>query len=186
MIKIGAASALLAVTTATGLAATHFSVRSPQITPGGTVPSAQVLDRFGCHGDNVSPALAWRGAPEGTKSFAVVLFDSDARGGAGWWHWIVADIPASVDHLSLRAGDPGGTLPGGAMQGVNSFGFAGYGGPCPPVGDAPHHYHLRVYALNTATIPQTALQSPEAAQHAIETAAIGRAEVTGRYGRGTP
>ena len=186
MIRIIAASAALAMAATTAVAATPFSIASPQIAQGRTIGRAQVLNQHGCDGQNISPAVTWRGAPEGTKSFAVVLFDSDARGGAGWWHWIVADIPASVDHLSLRAGDPGGTLPGGAVQGVNSFGFAGYGGPCPPVGDAPHHYHLRVYALNTATILQTALQSPEAAQHAIETAAIGRAEVTGRYGRSKP
>ena len=186
MIRILGASAALATVAATAFAATPFSITSPQIVQGRTIGRAQILNRHGRDGRNISPALAWRGVPAGTKSFAVVLFDSDARGGAGWWHWIVADIPATVDHLAERAGDPGGTLPTAAVQGTNSFGFAGYGGPCPPVGDWPHHYHLRIYALNTATIPQTALQSPEAAQHAIETATIGRAEVTGRYGRRKP
>ena len=112
----------------------------------------QVFNSFGCKGKNLSPELHWSGAPEGTKSFALMVHDPDAPTGSGFWHWIVYNIPADVDHLPAEAGDPKKPgLPKGAVQGRTDFGTVGYGGPCPPPGK-PHHYHFVVYALDVPSL----------------------------------
>ena len=92
--------------------AARFSLESPDLTAGGWVPLSHVYDR-GCHGGNQSPALAWQHAPAGARSFAVLVYDSDARG--GWWHWLVIDLPAAVHTLPAGAGTPGGG--GAALRG---------------------------------------------------------------------
>src|SRR5438067_2094273 len=97
---------------------------------------------FGCGGGNKSPHLAWSGAPAGTKSFALMVYDPDAPTGSGFWHWVMFDIPADTTELPKGAGDPkAATAPKGATQSRTDFGVPGYGGPCPPQGDPPHHYH---------------------------------------------
>jgi len=103
---------------------------------------------FGCTGDNKSPHLKWSPGPAGTKSYAVTCFDPDAPTGSGFWHWLVVNIPPDVTELALGAGSPGGTLPKGAMQTRTDYGFAGFGGPCPPQGDHPHRYLFTVFAVN--------------------------------------
>ena len=94
----------------------------------------------GAGGQNVSPDLTWSGAPEGTKSFAITIYDPDAPTGSGWWHWVLIDIPASVTHLDE------GEVPEGARQWVNDYGYANYGGAWPPPGPA-HRYIHTVHAL---------------------------------------
>lgn len=129
--------------------AAPFQATSTSFADGARLPSARfVHDGHGCSGANVSPEVSWRGAPKGTKSYAVTLFDPDANGGRGWWHWIVFDIPASVDRLPEGTGR-GASLPAGTMQGASDFGEGGYQGPCPPEGEAAHHYVLTVYALDS-------------------------------------
>ena len=77
-------------------------------------------------------------------------FDPDAPTGSGFWHWVVVNIPASVTELKLDAGNPNaGLLPKGALQTRTDFGKPGYGGPCPPRGRGPHHYHFKLFALDT-------------------------------------
>ena len=98
----------------------------------------------------MSPALAWKNPPAGTKGYAVTVYDPDAPTGSGWWHWVVYNIPATVTSLPVGAGDRGGAkLPAGALQGRTDFGTAGWGGPCPPKGDKPHRYVFTVHALKT-------------------------------------
>ncbi len=129
--------------------AAPFEVTSASFADGARLPSTRfVHDGHGCSGANLSPEVSWRGAPKGTRSYAVTLFDRDAGGGRGWWHWIVFDIPASVDRLPEGAGQ-GASLPAGTVQGTSDFGEPGYQGPCPPEGDAAHHYVLTVYALDS-------------------------------------
>ena len=71
----------------------------------GTLQMEQVFSGFGCTGKNLSPALAWSGAPAETKSFALLVHDPDAlTGGAGWWHWLVVNIPADAAALAKDAG----------------------------------------------------------------------------------
>jgi Raf kinase inhibitor-like YbhB/YbcL family protein len=125
-----------------------FDLSSPDVPANGTVPSRHLYNRDGCKGQNVSPRLVWRDPPAGTRSFAVTMFDPDAPGDPGWWHWIIVNIPASVSELSANAGDPAAHLaPAGSLQVLNSFGEVGYGGPCPPAGARPHRYVFTVYAL---------------------------------------
>jgi len=107
---------------------------------GGTIPTEHT-----CDGLDISPALSWSGAPEGTQSFALILDDPDAPGGA-FTHWVIFNIPA--DTLELEAAIPvTPQLANGAQQGENDFGTIGYRGPCPPSG-ASHHYNFAVYALD--------------------------------------
>src|SRR5256712_6668139 len=87
-----------------------FTLTSPDVHQGQTIPRANVFSGMGCTGQNVSPALGWSGAPAGTKSFAVTIYDPDAPTGSGWWHWVVYNIPAAVTSLPARAGDPGKSL----------------------------------------------------------------------------
>ena len=78
---------------------------SRELTAGGRLELRHVYNGFGCTGGNVSPALAWTGAPAGTKSFAVTVYDPDAPTGSGWWHWVMIDIPPSESALAAGAGD---------------------------------------------------------------------------------
>ena len=100
---------LVCIVAAPAMAATAaFKLESPALKPGATLTEEQVFNGFGCSGKNLSPALQWSGAPEGTKSFALTLYDPDAPTGSGWWHWVVYNIPASATSLPEGAGSPDG------------------------------------------------------------------------------
>ncbi len=124
-----------------GLASSTFE-------PNGAIPLKMVFDR--CGGQNISPQLAWSGFPSATKSFALTCFDPDAPTGSGFWHWVVANIPASVTSFAENAAATG--LPGGAVEGFTDYGVSHYGGPCPPAGDPPHRYVFTLYALDIPSI----------------------------------
>lgn len=160
-----------------------FSATTPAFTEGGTIGAAQVFNRFGCKGENLSPAISWSGAPPGTRSFVITLFDSDARHGAGYWHWIVADLPPTVTHLAREAGNRRGRLPRGTVQGLGSGNIHGYQVLCPPVGDRPHHYHLTVYALRVRRLPAETIASYQTLRRALARDALASATITGLYGR---
>ncbi len=135
------ASLLLAATFSTGAAAENFKLSSPDISEGQQLSKAQVFKGFGCEGGNVAPTLSWSGAPEGTESFAVTVYDPDAPTGSGWWHWFAFNIPADVTELS------GGTsLNNNAIELKNDYGATGFGGACPPPGEV-HRYKFTVHAL---------------------------------------
>jgi Raf kinase inhibitor-like YbhB/YbcL family protein len=128
-----------------------MQVTSASFKDGDYLPMDHILSAsfgFGCSGGNISPQLAWSGAPDGTKSFAVTAFDPDAPTGSGFWHWLVVNIPPTVSELAPDVGNPSaGKLPSGALQTRTDFGKPGYGGPCPPEGDHPHRYLFTVYAV---------------------------------------
>jgi len=127
-----------------------FLLTSNSFKDGDYLPNDFVLSAdygFGCAGGNKSPHLRWSGAPAGTRSFAVTLYDPDAPTGSGFWHWLVVNIPGDVTELAVGAGSRGGHLPAGALQTRTDFGAPGYGGPCPPAGDHPHRYLFSVFAV---------------------------------------
>ena len=142
-----------------GFAGGAFTLESSDIPTKSHITDAQVFNGFGCTGQNVSPALTWKNTPAGTKSFALLMYDPDAPTGSGWWHWLVYNIPAQTTLLPAGAGKADGSgLPAGSVQGNTDFGTPGYGGPCPPVGDKPHHYQFTLHALKVEKldIPATA------------------------------
>jgi Raf kinase inhibitor-like YbhB/YbcL family protein len=100
----------------------------------------RIPDRHSGDGEDVSPALMWSGAPDGTRAFAVVVHDPDAPLVDGFTHWVAYNIPGDANQLPEGGGE--------AVSGVNSFGNAGYNGPAPPPGHGTHHYYFWVYALD--------------------------------------
>lgn len=117
-------------------------------TLGGEATKVEEFNGFGCTGENKSPQLSWSNAPEGTKSFAVTMYDPDAPTGSGWWHWVVFDIPADVNELVANAGMLEQKIaPAGAIQSLTDYGVGGYGGPCPPEDHGLHQYIITVHAL---------------------------------------
>ncbi len=162
-----------------------FKLGSDDIKRDGRIADEQVFAGFGCTGKNISPALKWSGAPTGTKSFALLVHDPDApTGGAGWWHWVVTNIPANVDALPKGVGKADGAeLPAGAQQVRTDFGSPGWGGPCPPVGDKAHRYHFTLHALKVDKLDLPPDASASLAGFMINANSIGKATLTGKYGR---
>ena len=178
----GAALAL-ACTLDAAAADSVFRLQSPSVAPNGMISNDQVYSGFGCSGKNISPALSWKGAPRDTKSFALTVYDPDAPTGSGWWHWVVYNIPADVSELPAGAGNPGGSLPAGALQGHTDFGTSGFGGPCPPAGDKPHRYIFTVYALKADKISVPDEASAAMVGFMIHANSLAKASLTARYGR---
>lgn len=126
-------------------------IYSHNFNDGETMPERHVFNGMGYQGDNISPHLAWDEVPEGTKSFVVTCYDPDAPTGSGWWHWVVANIPAAVTVLPQGAGSGQAALPEEAIQTCTDFGKAGYGGAAPPQGES-HRYIFTVHALDVDKI----------------------------------
>lgn len=161
-----------------------FRLSSPDFRSGGTLSMEQVFNSFGCTGQNISPALTWSGAPNGAKSFALLCHDPDApTGGAGWWHWLVLNIPASATGLAKDAGKADGSnLPAGAMHVNTDFGGPGWGGPCPPPGEKPHRYVFSLYALKVDKLDPSG-GTASLAGYMVNGNAIAKAALIGKYGR---
>jgi Raf kinase inhibitor-like YbhB/YbcL family protein len=126
-----------------------MQVTSSSFAAGESIPLDFVFT--GCGGKNTAPQLAWSGAPDGTKSYAITCFDPDAPTGSGYWHWLAFNIPASV--TSLEAGAGNDESPAGGTSSMNDYGMRAYGGPCPPKGDGDHRYIFTVYALDVDRLP---------------------------------
>jgi Raf kinase inhibitor-like YbhB/YbcL family protein len=138
-----------------------FSLTSTDISDGATLPTPQRSGIFGAGGEDVSPQLAWEGFPEQTQSFAVTVYDPDAPTASGFWHWAVANIPASVTELPSGAGDKDSPrLPADAVQLRNDAGFAGYLGAAPPSGHGLHRYFVVVHAVDTDSLDVDAETTP--------------------------
>lgn len=149
-----------------------FQLQSSAFAPNGNIPA-----KFTCEGKNVSPPLAWSGAPAKTQSYALTVEDPDAPKGTVT-HWLMFNIPAKLAAL------PDATaLPPNAKEGLNSANAKGYHGPCPPSGQ--HHYVFTLYALDAmlnVTQPPTKAQL----EAAMKPHVLGRATLTGLYEKQTP
>jgi Raf kinase inhibitor-like YbhB/YbcL family protein len=184
--KATLATLMLTAALAAPAGAAQFTLSSPDIKPGSTIAQKHVLNTFGCTGQNVSPALSWNGAPGGTKSFVLTVYDPDAPTGSGWWHWVVFNIPAGTSSLPKGAGDVKRKLmPKGAIQSRTDFGADGYGGPCPPAGDKPHHYQITVFAVDVDKLPDAKNNAASAALVGFDLNfhTLAKATLTGLYGR---
>jgi Raf kinase inhibitor-like YbhB/YbcL family protein len=166
--------------------AQSMTLTSAEVKDGATIAADQVFKGFGCTGNNVSPSLSWSGAPAAAKSFAVSIYDPDAPTGSGWWHWVVFNIPVGTTSLPKGAGDPKGKgMPKGAIQSRTDFGADGYGGPCPPTGDKPHHYQITVFAVDVDKLPDARDHNASAALVGFDLHfhTLAKATITGLYGR---
>lgn len=108
-----------------------------------------IPELYSCDGADISPPLAWTGAPVGVCSFALLCDDPDAPGGT-WTHWAIFDIAAAA--TSLREAFPKGARVDNIRQAVTDFRRPGYGGPCPPRGHGTHHYRFRLLALDVESL----------------------------------
>ena len=153
-----------------------LTLNSPAFEPEGSIPR-----EYTCEGDDLSPALEWSGAPAGTTSFALIVDDPDAPDPKApkmtWVHWVLYDIPASVNGL------PRGmkSLPPGTREGVNDWKRTGYGGPCPPIGR--HRYFHKLFALDASLGD---LGNPRKAdlERAMRGHILAQAELVGTYQKG--
>lgn len=160
-----------------------FTLSSSSFNPKKPLPMKHVFNGFGCSGENISPALEWAKAPEGTKSFAVTVYDPDAPTGSGWWHWTVVNIPATVTKLEEGASN-NKKLPAGAVEGRTDYGKPGWGGACPPPGNKPHRYIFTVHALKVEKLEGIDGESSGALTgFNINANSIGKATFIVKYGR---
>jgi hypothetical protein len=159
-----------------------FELTSEDLVDGKSLATAQVSGLMGAGGSDTSPQLSWSGFPAETKSFAVTIYDPDAPTASGFWHWAVADIPATTTSLPSGAGDEDGSgLPSGAVQFKNDAGLKRYVGAAPPSGHGPHRYYVVVHALDAAKLDLPADATPAYLGFNIFMHAIGRATIVGTY-----
>lgn len=150
-----------------------FTLTSAAFLPGGEIPAI-----YTCDGEDISPPLKWSHVPAGTKSFALVMDDPDAPAG-DFIHWVLFNIPASCTDLSESMS--GSALPAGAIEGKNDFHRIGYGGPCPPPGNA-HRYILTLFALDTILRLPPGITSARLME-AVSGHVLARTELTGKFKR---
>jgi Raf kinase inhibitor-like YbhB/YbcL family protein len=140
---------LLTLSFSSAAMADTFTLSSQDISDGKFMSKAQEFTGFGCEGDDLSPQLSWSGAPKGTKSFAITVYDPDAPTGSGWWHWQIVNIPSTVTEIESGSGSTKKDLaPENSMQIQNDYGSRGFGGACPPAGHGVHHYRFTIHALS--------------------------------------
>ena len=161
---------------ANGDAPVGLTLTAEAFAPGQAIPI-----KYTCHGQDISPPLAWSGAPAGTQSLALVMDDPDAPMGT-WVHWVVYNIPADAAGVSEGASQAKAVafnLPAGAQQGMTSFRRAEYGGPCPPSG--VHRYVFHLYALDTILAQQG--MDKAALLEAMQGHVLAQGELTGVFGK---
>jgi len=149
-----------------------LELSSSAFEPGGAIPQVHT-----CDGADSAPPLEWAGAPQGTKSFALIVDDPDAPDPKApkmtYVHWVVYDVPASTTRLS-------GALPAGAREGLNDWKKKGYGGPCPPIGR--HRYFFKLYALDGA-LGDLGAATKSDLESAMRGHVLAQAELMGTYQR---
>ena len=153
-----------------------FELHSPAFARGEAIPR-----KYTCEGDDISPPLAWSGAPEGTKSYALLVDDPDAPDPAApkrlWLHWIRYNIPPDVQELPEGAGNDAPTQ--GAQDLTNDDKVAGWSGPCPPRGR--HRYFFHLYALDTMLTGLGERASRKDFEKSMDGHVLGKAELMGTY-----
>ncbi|MFG2959797.1 YbhB/YbcL family Raf kinase inhibitor-like protein [Streptomyces sp. NPDC048291] len=159
-----------------------FSVASESVANGGELAREQVSGILGAGGADVSPQLSWSGFPEETRSFTVAMFDPDVPTASGFWHWAVANLPASVTGLPAGAGD-GRQLPGTAVTLANDAGYRRYLGPATPPGNGPDRYFLVVHAVDAEELEVSESTTPAYLDFLLFSHAIARATMYGTYER---
>lgn len=153
-----------------------LSITSTAFKEGGPIPV-----RYTCDGADWSPPLAWTGVPKDAGALVLISDDPDAPGRT-WVHWVLYDVPASLDGLpeNVSKVDAPREL-GGAVQGKNDFHKLGYGGPCPPPGPA-HRYFFKLYALAAPLRLKPGASKGEVEQ-AMDGHVLATAQVMGTYAR---
>lgn len=151
-----------------------------QLTSSAFENNARIPRRYSGEGEDVSPPLSWDGAPENTKSLVLVCEDPDAPRGT-FRHWAAYDI--APDHTALPEAIAPSGAPDGIRQAINDFGRRGYGGPMPPKGHGPHHYHFRLFALDCEHLPLRPGASVADVRKAALAHRIAEAALTGLYER---
>ncbi|MBK5239980.1 YbhB/YbcL family Raf kinase inhibitor-like protein [Clostridium sp.] len=160
--------------------ASIFQVTSTDVIDGQPFDIAQYSGIAGVKdGQDLSPQLYWHGAPKGTKSYAVTVYDPDAPTGSGFWHWAVANIPATVTELKTGSGDDMGLdLPRGAIQLHNDASIARFMGAAPPHGHGKHRYVIVIHALDIEDIGVSINATPAALGFQMFSHTLGRAVLT--------
>lgn len=160
------------------LADAKMILRSNDFKEGDALPLDHVADQFGCNGRNISPHLEWTGAPEGTQSFILLVFDPDAPTDSGWWHWGVYNIDKDINELARNTGS-GYDQDGISMAHVrNDFGIQNFTGACPPEGDKPHRYRFSIYAMPMAELPIDGILTPALLSFFAKNYSLDQAELT--------
>ena len=157
-----------------------FTLVSADFADGKALKKAQVSGIMGAGGQDVSPPLSWSGFPQETRSFAVTVYDPDAPTASGFWHWAVANLPATVAELPAGVGD-GSLLPGDALTLCNDAGIRRFVGAAPPAGHGVHRYFVAVHALDVEKLDLSEDASPAFLGFNIFMHAIARAVIHGTY-----
>ncbi|MET0727076.1 MAG: YbhB/YbcL family Raf kinase inhibitor-like protein [Acidimicrobiales bacterium] len=161
-----------------------LTVTSDDIADGQPLANAHVANEMGLTGENLSPHIRWADAPAGTQSFTVTCFDPDAPTGSGFWHWVLFDIPASVNELARGAGSGSMEgLPKGALHARNDAGAPGYVGAFPPPGHGDHRYVFAVSALSVPTLGLDATASPPFVGFNVTSNTVARGLIVPLFGR---
>jgi Raf kinase inhibitor-like YbhB/YbcL family protein len=168
----GSASASIVLTLLSSSSFAAMTLTSKDIIAGGPIPTVHIYPR--CGGQNISPQLAWSGAPQTAKSFVLTMIDVDVKP-SQWSHWIIVDLPTNV--TSLPQGVE--SLPGSAKTLSSNFGDAAYAGPCPPKGTGVHHYQFTIWALPTATNSLTDDEKATEVTAQLSRQALDHASLTG-------
>lgn len=154
-----------------------FTVTSTSVRHGERFGLAQHSGLSGVPGgQDASPQLSWSSAPAGTRGYAVTVLDPDAPTGSGFWHWAVANLPATTTSLPEGAGDEqGAALPPAALQLANDAGLARFVGAAPPAGHGEHRYFVTVHALDVEDLGVPAGATPAALGFTMVAHTLGRA-----------
>ena len=151
------------------------------ITSSAFAQNASIPKLYTCEGKDISPPLAWSGAPANAKSLVLIVDDPDAPDPAApqmtWVHWVVYNLPPGSTGLpeAVKA------LPAGTLEGLNDWQRTGYGGPCPPIGR--HRYFHKLYALDRV-LPDLGKPTKQKLEQAMKGHIIAQGQLVGTYQKG--